>query len=63
MKTILRIIKVIIGIATFAASIAFIGERIEEIKYKGAKFFRKPTGIYERFIKRPLDCFLSCGPQ
>lgn len=61
MKTILRIIKVIIGIATFAASIAFIGERIEEIKYKGAKFFRKPTGIYERFIKRPLDCFLSCG--
>ncbi len=61
MKTILRIIKVIIGIATLAASIAFIGERIEEIKYKGAKFFRKPTGIYERFIKRPLDCFLSCG--
>ena len=61
LKTILRIIKVIIGIATLAASIAFIGERIEEIKYKGAKFFRKPTGIYERFIKRPLDCFLSCG--
>lgn len=61
LKTILRIIKVIIGIATFAASIAFIGERIEEIKYKGAKFFRKPTGIYERFVKRPLDCFLSCG--
>ena len=45
LKTILRIIKVIIGIATLAASIAFIGERIEEIKYKGAKFFRKPTGI------------------
>ncbi len=44
-----------------ASAIAFIGERIDEIKNKGTKFFRKPTGIYERFIKRPLDCFLSCG--
>ena len=61
MKTILKLIKVIIEIATFASAIAFICERIEEIKYKGSKFFRKPTGIYERFIKRPLDCFLSCG--
>ncbi len=47
--------------ATLASVFAFIGERIDEIKYKGAEFFRKPTGIYERFIKRPLDCFLSCG--
>lgn len=61
LKTILKLIKVIIGIATLASAIAFICERIEEIKYKGTKFFRKPTGIYERFIKRPLDCFLSCG--
>ena len=61
MKAILRIIEVIIALASFAALIAFIGERINEIKYKGTKFFRKPTGIYERFIKRSLDCFLSCG--
>lgn len=61
LKTILKLIKVIIGIATFASAIAFICDRIDEIKYKGTKFFRKPTGIYERFIKRPLDCFLSCG--
>ena len=61
MKIILRIIKAIIAIASFAASIAFIGERIDEVKNKGAQFFRKPTGIYERYIKRPLDCFLSCG--
>lgn len=61
MKAILRIIKIIIALASFVALIAFIGERINEIKFKGAKFFRKPTGIYERFIKRPLDCFLSCG--
>lgn len=61
MKVLLRIIKIIIGLAALASVIAFIAERIDEIKYKGAKFFRKPTGIYERFIKRPLDCFLSCG--
>ncbi|HRU98896.1 MAG TPA: sugar transferase [Ruminococcus sp.] len=61
MKVLLRIIKIIIGLAILASVIAFIAERIDEIKYKGAKFFRKPTGIYERFIKRPLDCFLSCG--
>ena len=61
MKVLLRIIKIIIGLAALASVIAFIAERIDEIKYKRAKFFRKPTGIYERFIKRPLDCFLSCG--
>lgn len=61
MKYILRMIKIIIALASFAALIAFIAERIDEIKCKGAKFYRKPTGIYERFIKRPLDCFLSCG--
>lgn len=60
-KFLIKVIEVIIALASFAAAIAFIGERIEEIKYRGAKFFRKPTGIYERFIKRPLDCFLSCG--
>lgn len=58
-KILLKIIEVIIALAALASVVAFIGERIDEIKYKGAKFFRNPTGIYERFIKRPLDCFLS----
>ncbi len=61
MKVILKIIEFIIELATFAAVISFIAERIEEIKNKGAKFLHKPHGIYERFIKRPLDCFLSTG--
>ena len=60
-KVLIKIIKAIIALAMLASAIAFIGERIDEIKNKGTKFFRKPTGIYERFIKRPLDCFLSCG--
>lgn len=60
-RALIRIMEVIIALATFASVLAFIGERVDEIKYKDAKFFRKPKGIYERFIKRPLDCFLSCG--
>ena len=61
MKTVLKIIEVIIALASLAALIAFISERADEIKNKGAKYLHKPRGIYERFIKRPLDCFLSTG--
>lgn len=61
MKIILKVIKIIISLAFFISIFAFIKERIYEIKNKGAKFLHKPYGIYERFIKRPLDCFLSCG--
>ena len=61
MKIISEIIKKIIGLAFFVSFLAFIEERIYVIKNKGAKFLHKPYGVYERFIKRPLDCFLSCG--
>ncbi len=61
MKFVLKIIEIIIALAAFASVVAFISERIDEIKNKGAKFVHKPYGIYERFIKRPLDCFLSTG--
>lgn len=61
MKFVLKSIEIIIALATFASVVAFISERIFEIKNKGAKFLHKPHGIYERFIKRPLDCFLSTG--
>ena len=61
MKFVLKIIEIIIALAAFASVVAFISERIDEIKNKGANFVHKPYGIYERFIKRPLDCFLSTG--
>ena len=61
MRTIAKVIKMIIGLAFLVSILAFIEERIYEIKNKGAKFLHKPYGVYERFIKRPLDCFLSCG--
>ncbi|MBR0142350.1 MAG: sugar transferase [Ruminococcus sp.] len=51
----------IVAVSAISAGFAFVAERIEEIKNKGKKFIHKPYGIYERFIKRPLDCFLSTG--
>ena len=31
------------------------------MKSKGKKLVHKPFDIYERFVKRPLDCFLATG--
>lgn len=60
-KTLAVITAVISSFAALTAGIAFIAERIEELKNKGKALAHKPYGIYERFIKRPLDCFLSTG--
>ena len=60
-KTLAVITAVITAFAAVTAGIAFIAERIEEIKNKGKELRHKPYGIYEKFIKRPLDCFLSTG--
>lgn len=60
-KTLAVITAVISAFAALTAGIAFIAERIEELKNKGKALAHKPYGIYERFIKRPLDCFLSAG--
>ena len=49
------------AVAAAAAFIAFLAERIEELKTWGKEIKHKPHGIYERFVKRPLDCFLSTG--
>ncbi len=60
-KGFFKLVAVISTIAAIAACISFICERIEEIKNKGIELIHKPYGIYERYIKRPLDCFLSTG--
>lgn len=54
MKTIGRIVEIIVAIAAFAAGLAFIFERFEKSSHK-------PFGIYEKYIKRPLDAFLATG--
>lgn len=60
MKILRRIMKLTIALAALMSVFAFIGERVDEIRYRGAAFFRRPVGIYERFVKRPLDCFTAC---
>lgn len=60
-KTLVIITGVIAAFSAVTAGIAFIAERIEELKNYGKELKHKPYGIYERFIKRPLDCFLSTG--
>ena len=60
-KTLAVITAVISAFAALTAGIAFIAERIEELKNYGKELRHKPYGIYECFIKRPLDCFLSTG--
>lgn len=61
MKFVLRLALRISLIAGCAATIAFLAERIDEFKSRGKKLVHKPFGIYERFVKRPLDCFLATG--
>ncbi len=54
MKVMKRIFAILAGIAAIAGMIAFIAERFE-------KSAHVPYGIYEKYIKRPLDAFLSTG--
>ena len=61
LKWFFRLAMRISAIAAVAAFVAFIAERIDEIKAYGKELRHKPYGIYERFVKRPLDCFLSTG--
>lgn len=64
-KKIVKIIKVITVISVVAGAIAFIFERIDEIKAKKRKVKKmselRHKGFYERFIKRPLDATLAMG--
>lgn len=61
LKVFLKLALRISAIAAVVASVAFIAERIEELKSWGTEIRHKPYGIYERFVKRSLDCFLSTG--
>ena len=56
MKKIGRIVGIITAISSLVAVFAFVKER------KNNSFINhKPYGIYEKYIKRPLDAFLSTG--
>lgn len=61
MKRFIKLVKIISTISAVVAGIAFLFERLDERKNKNAENLHKPFGVYERFIKRPLDAFLSTG--
>ncbi len=54
MRTIIKLIKGIVCIASLVSVAAFIAERFEGTVHK-------PFGIYEKYVKRPLDAFLATG--
>lgn len=55
MKILAKLCKAFLFISIFAGGIAFVMEILAEKKIKKKKY----RGIYERFIKRPMDCFLA----
>ena len=61
LKGLFKVAGGIVGLAAAAGGAAFIAERVDELKSKGKEQKHKPYGSYERFVKRPLDCFLSTG--
>ena len=61
LKGFFKVAGYISAFAAMTAGVAFIAERIDELKNYGKELKHKPYGVYERFVKRPLDCFLSTG--
>lgn len=55
MKILAKLCKAFLFISIFTGGIAFVMEILAEKKIKKKKY----RGIYERFIKRPMDCFLA----
>lgn len=58
MKVVWRVVKCIIEIAATAAIVSFASD---QIGHKKSKSQHQIKGIYEKYFKRPLDCFLSTG--
>lgn len=59
--TALGIVGGVTAIAATAGCAAFVKERIDEAKAPEGANRHKPYGVYEKYIKRPLDCSLSTG--
>ncbi len=57
----LKILGGVTAIAAATGCAAFVKERIDEAKAPKHANRHKPYGVYEKYIKRPLDCSLSTG--
>ena len=55
MKILAKLCKAFLLISIFAGGIAFVMEMLAAKKAKN----KKSKGIYEKFVKRPMDCFLA----
>ena len=55
MKIFAKLCKVIMAVSIFAAGVAFVLEIPVAQKTKNKKY----KGVYEKFVKRPMDCFLA----
>jgi bacterial sugar transferase len=55
MKILAKICKAILAISICAGGVAFVMEILAERKTKN----KKCKGVYEKFVKRPMDCFLA----
>ena len=61
MRKFFKLVKIISSISVVVAIWAFIVERKDEKRCKSVEDKHRPYGVYERYIKRPLDVFLSTG--
>ena len=59
MKKIMKLIGIIVAVAACAGAAAYIRERKDEKQAEKAKLPRPHGGIYQRYLKRPIDCFLA----
>ena len=55
MKILAKICKAILAISICAGGVAFVMEILAERKMKN----KKMKGVYEKFVKRVMDCFLA----
>ena len=55
MKILTKLCKIIVAISIFAGGVAFVLEILAERKTEN----KKCKGVYEKFVKRPMDCFLA----
>lgn len=56
MRKLRRIIKSVVWFSAAVGALAFVRERFENVEND-----HQPYGLYEKYIKRPMDAFLSSG--
>jgi lipopolysaccharide/colanic/teichoic acid biosynthesis glycosyltransferase len=61
MKIIGKIVKFTVKVGFIAGAIAFVFDRIGQKKETKKSRVHRYNGPYEKYVKRPLDCFVATG--